>query len=229
LSVGERDILQAFTQFLPRVLEQSLISGIHPEFNGNSVVYFNHVSFSAHLLENVDVMVAGGKCVEIREVLSGSLVRKAASILAACAFLNVSRINLKAALGKVAGIYSKSLGYQVTVNLVGQPLTDDPINHRSPINYPILNLIGIALSDLVGNSIYIYHADRATLYGTYPSYSQAIKALNPVKCNGLSVKQTEIKSRSLQRFTNSLRLVETENGSFYIARNPMYVTRKSTT
>jgi predicted RNA-binding protein len=49
-------------------------------------------------------------------------------------------------------------------------------DHRSPINYPILNLIGIALSDLVGSSIYIYHADRATLYGTYPSYSQAIMA-----------------------------------------------------
>jgi len=119
LRVGERDILQAFTQFLPRVLEQSLISGIHPEFNGNSNVYSNHVSFSAHLLENHHYRDGRGKCVEIRKALSGSLIPKTPSILAACTLLNVSRIGLKAVLGKVAGIYSKSLGYQVTVNLVG--------------------------------------------------------------------------------------------------------------
>src|SRR4051812_36325979 len=69
LSVGVRDILQAFTQFLPRVLEQSLISGTNPELNGGGMVYFNHVSFSAALLENYPppLLAASYRCGAIHD------------------------------------------------------------------------------------------------------------------------------------------------------------------
>lgn len=130
-------------------------------------------------------------------------------------------------MGKTAGIYSKALGYLAAANAAGQPLTADPIQRRKAINYPILELIGMALSDLVGNSIYVYLADRSTLYGTYPSYSQTMMALNPVKCNRMSAKQAEVQSRGLQRSANCPKLAETEKGSFYIARNPIFVTRKT--
>lgn len=232
LSRGEYQILEAFSQFLPRILETGLLNELTPALNFNSLsVYFNHVHFDPPSLLNFTDSLAGPNAfpVAICDAITGKQLHLAASILSAAAFLGVSRQNLKAHLGKTKGFFSTVLNTIVTANKLGQALVNAPVVSRLTPSWPPLVLVNLALTSLAGNLIYVYLPDRATLRATYPSYSQAFFGLNPHKSRGMTTKQAEVSSRSMQRACNWDKLVSTESGDFYIARNPAFVTRKKNT
>ncbi|TPG03871.1 hypothetical protein EAH88_19125 [Rhodanobacter glycinis] len=232
LSLGEYQILEAFSQFLPRVLEGSLLSELNPGLNSGSLsVYFNHVHFDPASLLNFSDSLAGANAfpVSICDAVTGKQLHLAASIVSAAAFLGISRVTVKAHLGKSKGLFSALFNTVVTVNKLGQQLVSAPVIHRLPHNWAPLVLVNVLLDELIGKTIYVYMSDRATLYATYSSYSKAFLGLNPLKGTGMTAKQAEVSSRSLQRACNWDKLVSTESGDFYIARNPKYVTRNKNT
>lgn len=72
VSKGELDILQAFSQFLPRVLEQSLFDSVTPNLNGGTAnVFFNHVRFDESTLGLYDYKLSGAKPIDIFDIDTG--------------------------------------------------------------------------------------------------------------------------------------------------------------
>lgn len=108
MSKGELDILKAFTQFLPRLLEQSLFSSYLPSLNGDALtVYFNYVKFDSQLLAVYDYLLNGSKAVDLYDVLTGDHLRRVASISAASLLIlgNQERRHIiKRHLGALSGI-----------------------------------------------------------------------------------------------------------------------------
>lgn len=234
LSKGELQILQAFTQFLPRLLEQSLFTRFTPSLNSSLVVYFDFVKFDTHLLTVYDYALNGAKPVDIFNFLTGEHIRRVASISAASLFLygsNDRRHIIRRSLGALSGITwtaSNAITPRVMVTSPGVPLSNLVINHRpSSIKGP-LSLPGIDLNSLPAPFIYIYDLEF-NLIDQYLSYSSAIMALSPLLTYGLTNKPAERYSRCLQRACNLNKTANTEKGKVYVARHPSMINRKQST
>lgn len=229
LSVGEFHILQAMSQFLPRVLEANLLDHLNTTLNRGSgdQVYFNYVDFNPADLNDHDTPVYGAssKSVEIRDAMSGELIRVAPSIVSCAAYLGLSRTSLKQVLGSLRGVKSKSLDMLVTVNKVGQSLLEVDIVRRLPHNWSPLVLVNTTLDQLVGSDIYIYAEDLTTVYATYPSWSKAFYGLYPSKSD-VPASTAKNRSKPLMRACNNHKAVVTEKGTFYVARNPNFHSMK---
>lgn len=231
VSKGEWQILQAFTQFLPRLLEQSLFTAFSPELNSEMLtVYFNHVSFNTDALTIFDYDRNGSKPIDVFNIITGDHFTRLASVTAASIFLfgqKDRRHIVRKHLGALSGIKwsaPHASAPRVVIAEVGQSLTDRIVPGRPDHNYLPLEIPGLVLSALQLPFIYIYNANFE-LVGTFTSFSEAMKVLNPSLAN-LTARQLEIKSRVLQRRCNWHVQVNTESGLVYTARHPSLVNRK---
>lgn len=80
LSVGEYDILIAFSAFVPRILEQSLLNVIKFDWNRSSKVTFSNTSWHPCLLNKYGSKKAKSSPVEVRDSSSNELIRTFPSI-----------------------------------------------------------------------------------------------------------------------------------------------------
>lgn len=107
MSKGELDILKAFSQFLPRLLEQSLFTQFKPTLNESLIVLFDYVKFDPHWLTVYDYQLSGAKPVDIYNFVTGEHLRRVASISAASILLYGSadrRHIVRRSLGALSGL-----------------------------------------------------------------------------------------------------------------------------
>jgi hypothetical protein len=142
-SQGEVFILRALTEFVIRVLEQSLITTFHPEINSKYPVLFTYTSWDPKLLSVYDFAIDGSRAVQILNATNGKVIRSfVTSIEQASQILQISRNMANRYLQSNVGFYSTVFGCQVTLGVIGTSLFNKPIIHRKPEKsiYPTLVL-----------------------------------------------------------------------------------------
>lgn len=210
LSIGEVEVLKALTDFVPRFLEQGLLNEFAPNLNNlNNAIKFLYTSWDPAELNNYFVKVDDPlQAIEIRN-LAGELIRTCPSFQDAADFLNCNLPKIRRYINNANGFRQDSLGYKITLGLVGAALL------------PQLKLPGGPLTELGGYVVWAFYPDKQRFLGPFASLLAAYKALNPVTAFNNTVQQTFSGTDNLLRYRNLEHLVSTEKGEFYIAINPI--------
>lgn len=219
-SQGEAIILRATTEFILRILEQSLITEFGTPLNNTSSVLFTHTSWDPGLLTVYDYLKDGSRAVQITSVLTGELIRPVIpSISQAADLLQISRNIANRYLQSSDGFFSGVFGCQVALGLVATDLHKKHIVHRASTNYPTLTLPGGPLEDLEGHVVWVFYPNKTDFIGPFVNYTAAARELNPSLFIDTIRSPSNI-SVPFKRIANYEKLLSTQKGQFYIAYNP---------
>jgi len=176
LSLGEVQILRAFTEFVVRILEQSLISHLEPAYNSlTNLVVFTYNVWDAGLLNVYNFLSDGSRGVQILNAITGEIIRaKVSSIAQACDILQISRNMANRYLNSSEGFYSVIFGCQVTLGVIGMALYAKKIS-----KLPYTN--STALTDLPPYLVWLFKENKTDFLGPYVNYTQTARALSPSK------------------------------------------------
>lgn len=150
ISFGEMQILRAITEFVPRILEQSLITELKPTINNlYSPVVFTYNIWDPSLLNVYDYATDGSHAVQIISAETGEILRnKISSINQASEILQITRNMATRYLNNDYGFFSPVFNSRIILSVIGMTLITKKIEHRKPVNYPTLTLPGGSLTDL---------------------------------------------------------------------------------
>lgn len=224
LSFGEIQILRAITEFVPRILEQSLITELKPSLNHilNPVVFTYNI-WDPSLLSVYDYATDGSHAVQIISAETGEILRKKiSSISQACDILNISRNMANRYLNNDYGFFSDVFGSRIILSVIGMTLITKKIEHRKAVNYPTLTLPGGSLSDLAPYLVWAFKANKVDFIGPFVNYTQAFRTLEPNKITNNPNSSPSSLSNPIKRFANFDLLRQYELGEFYIAFNPLF-------
>lgn len=224
LSFGETQILRAITEFVPRVLEQSLIAELKPTLNSiYNPVLFTYNNWDPAFLNVYDYATDGSHAVQIISAETGEILRsKISSISQACDILNISRNMANRYLNNDYGFFSTVFGCRIIISVIGITLVTNKIVHRASVNYPTLTLPGGALSDLAPYLVWAFKANKTDFIGPFVNYTQALRVLEPTKLANNPNSSPSNLSKPIKRFANYEVLRNYELGEFYIATNPLF-------
>jgi hypothetical protein len=218
-SLGEWQILQALSQFLPRVLEQSIISGFEPTLN--NLIYnvtFSHGNWDPGLLSNFDFSFDNSLPVEVCDKVTGNVIQTIPSIARTADCLHISRNMVSRYMGSVDGFYSRVFGCIVTVGLAGVKLLPKQIVHRVKSNLPLITLPGGNVLDIIPGFVWVVCLNKTDFKGPYLSFSSAFADLNPIKSTEATPAKLSNASASFKEFCNLEKALDTEKGRFYIIK-----------
>jgi hypothetical protein len=221
-SAGEWAILQALTQYVPRVLEQCLITTFKPALNNLSYqVLFQFNDWNPSLLK-MDYNIVGtvSKPVTIL-TMDNEVVVEFPSIAHAATAFGMSRNGFYAYVNSPDGFYSKFLDLHLVASTFGQnALAPKKKLHCRDPNFPQLTLVNIQLTDLTPHLRYAFYPNKIDHLPPFDSFADMVTYLYPKKTKDKTTYQVEKLTVNLVRFCNYERLVVTEKGEFYIATNP---------
>lgn len=81
----------------------------------------------------------------------------------------------------MVSFYSKVLGCQVTLGVIGMSLIAKKIVNQLPVNYPSLTLPGGALTDLAPYLVWAFKENKTYFMGPFVNYTRAARAQRPNK------------------------------------------------
>lgn len=224
ISLGEMQILRAITEFVPRILEQTLITELKPTFNSlSNSVLFTYNIWDPSLLNVYDYATDGSLPVQIINAETGEIIRKKiSSISQACDVLQISRNMANRYLNNDYGFISDVFGCRIILSVIGGALITKKIVHRNAVNYPTLTLPGGPLTDLAPYLVWAFKANKIDFIGPFVNYTQALRALEPSKIPNNPTSSPSNLSKPIKRFANFEVLRQYELGEFYIAFNPQF-------
>lgn len=214
LSLGETDFLKALTEFVPHVLEQSLLTEFSPNLNKSLNIPFTHTSWDYTRLTSYFTPIDDpSQVVEISIEKSdgskGSLIQSCDSFKHACQVLDCNITKVRRYLNSQTGFMCLALGCRVTLSLVGFDLLK------------LLRLQGGPLTELSPFVVWAFYPNKTSFLGPFISVQAAYQYLNPVQ-HFHNTKEANFQCvNEYFKYRNSETLISTEKGDFFIAYNPI--------
>lgn len=226
---GEIQILRAITEFVPRVLEQSLITELKPSFNSivNPVLFTYNIR-DPTLLSVFDYATDSSHAVQISSAETEEILRnKISSISQACDILKISRNMANRYLNNDYGFFSSVFRCRIILSVIRMTLITKKMENRKSVNYPTLTLPGGSLTDLAPYLVWAFKANKVDFIGPFVNYTQTLRALEPSKISNNPNSSPSNLSKPIKRFANFEVLRQYEISPFYIAFNPLFSPYKS--
>lgn len=218
-SVGEMDILRTFTRFVPRVLEQSLISAFDPSFNDLSqLIEFDTKIWDPSLLDKPYMKTSGYPVTIMNEQLA--VIQEFSTIGATSNILNQGYGNVSSWIANAAPVLIPTIGVKVFLAiLLSQARHGNKVLPKTPIASAPLSLPSGLLTDLAPGAYWLFGQDKVSFLGPFVSFTEVIHLLYPYYSN---------KGGGFLRYRygpfilalNREILVDTPKGKFYVACNP---------
>lgn len=216
LSYGEAQILIHLTHLEARLLEQSLLTYYKPLLNKEYLVNFMITKWDKSWLNISQPSNKMSKAAEIRN--NGEIILTVKSHLEAAKIIGRDYRTLKRnIINNSIEFYSKTLGFQITVNTVGVKPSYRKLLYKPIFKEPALD-IGIPLNNLPPYELRVYSLDKQN-YKSYDSIYEAFKILNPSLAKKDNYEFDHY--RRVLEYVNRERILITQTGKFYLAWNPL--------
>lgn len=216
MSFGEYRILQALTEFLPRILEQSILDTYYPSLNTTNHVQFLFKNWQVGMLDNFQYHNSH-VAVQIFNADSGILIRITDTIQQCSEILGVSITQIYHMIGSIDGFYSPGIGIRVAIAVQGGSLGHKIARQLLKSN-TLEGLPGGLVSEIIPGWFWLFKADFTTYIGPFPTITAAYQFANPevIDYSNQSKFQRPIALNTWCVYRNKESLMRTQLGKFYL-------------